>query len=492
MTVPFKNIPANIRVPLFYAEVDNSRANTAQPAGRTLIIGQITSAGSAAANLPALNQGTDDAIRFGGPGSVLAVMVAAYRKNDPLGEVWCLPIADDSGATAALATFQFTAAATTAGTLYLYVAGVRYALPVSTTQTTAQLATALAALVNADTSAFVTAAPSTSTVTFTAKNKGPLSTPIYLIVNFMGAAQGEVTPAGLTYAIGYTAGSATSPSLAAGLAALGDMTFDVIVSPYYDIVTLNALRDFLNDATGRWSYLSQTYGHVFTCGNGTLGTMTTLGAGRNNQHETIVGVFGNAEPPWVWAAAFAGAAASSLRNDPAVPLQTVAVQGLLPPAVPNRYVLSERNTLLYNGISTFTVGDDGVVRIENLITTYQKNAFGAVDNSYLEVETMFTLAFVLRFMKAAVTSKFSRAKLAADGIRTTDPNVVTPSVIRAEVIAKYRELESLGLVQNGDEFKAGLVVEKNVSNPNRVDVLWPGTLINQLRVFALLAQFRLS
>ncbi|ARL55612.1 hypothetical protein BOC52_02440 [Burkholderia pseudomallei] len=27
---------------------------------------------------------------------------------------------------------------------------------------------------------------------------------------------------------------------------------------------------------------------------------------------------------------------------------------------------------------------------------------------------------------------------------------------------------------------------------NRVDVLWPGVLINQLRIFALLAQFRLS
>ena len=36
-----------------------------------------------------------------------------------------------------------------------------------------------------------------------------------------------------------------------------------------------------------------------------------------------------------------------------------------------------------------------------------------------------------------------------------------------------------------------LIVEQNASNPNRVDCLWPGTLINQLRIFALLAQFRL-
>jgi phage tail sheath gpL-like len=69
---------------------------------------------------------------------------------------------------------------------------------------------------------------------------------------------------------------------------------------------------------------------------------------------------------------------------------------------------------------------------------------------------------------------------------------VTPNVIRADIIAQYRTLEEAGLVQNGDAFKQALIVDKNPSNPNRVDVLWPGTLINQLRIFALLAQFRLN
>jgi phage tail sheath gpL-like len=164
---------------------------------------------------------------------------------------------------------------------------------------------------------------------------------------------------------------------------------------------------------------------------------------------------------------------------------------LAPPLV-DRFVLTDRNTLLYTGISTFTVGDDGTVRIENLITTYQKNAFGAADNSYLEVETLFTLAFVLRFMKIAITSKYSRVKLASNQQRIAAGSaVVTPNMIKAELIAQYRQLESLGMVQNADAFKEGLVVEQNASNPNRVDVLWPGTLIDQLRVFALLAQFRL-
>ena len=154
----------------------------------------------------------------------------------------------------------------------------------------------------------------------------------------------------------------------------------------------------------------------------------------------------------------------SLRNDPGRPLQSLAVQGVLAPELQDRFELTERNNLLYSGISTFTVDDDGTVRIENLITTYQKNSYGDADDSYLEVETLFSLMFVTRYLRTAVTSKFGRMKLAADGTRFAPGAViVTPNII---------------------------IVEQNAKNPNRVDVLWPGTLMNQLRIFALLNQFR--
>jgi phage tail sheath gpL-like len=84
-------------------------------------------------------------------------------------------------------------------------------------------------------------------------------------------------------------------------------------------------------------------------------------------------------------------------------------------------------------------------------------------------------------------------KLASDATRVrAGRNVVTPKVIRAELIAQYRQLEDEGFVQNGDAFAQQVVVEKDAQNPNRVNVLWPGTLINQLRIFATLIQFRLN
>jgi phage tail sheath gpL-like len=492
MTVQFKNIPQALRVPLFYAEVDNSQANTATAQQRALIIGQMTSLGNGVAGIPVLSQGVSDAQAVGGPNSMLAQMVAAYRGADTFGELWLLPLADAAGSTAATGSIAFTAAATANGTLSLYLGGVRYTMPVTTTQTTAQLATALAAIINADATCPVTATASTSTVTFTADNKGATGNDIDLRVNYLGTAGGEATPTGLTFTITAMTSGATAPTLSTALANLGSQSYDFIVCPYTDTTSLDALKTFMNDTTGRWSWSQQIYGHVFAAQRGNLSALVTAGTARNNQHETIMGVYDTPTPCYVWAAAMTGAAAASLRTDPALPLQTVAIPGVLPPPLQSRFQLSDRNTLLYDGISTFMVADDGTVAIENLITTYQKNAFGNADNSYLEVETLFTLAYVLRYMRTAITSKYARVKLADNGTRFgAGAAIVTPNTIRAELIAQYRALEDAGYVQNADAFKAALIVERDKSNPNRVNVLYPPTLIAQLRVFAVLLQFRL-
>lgn len=493
MPVPFKQIPPGIRVPLFYAELDNSMANTSTANQRTLIIGQITSSGTATPNVPIISAGPSDAKTAGGQGSQLALMTAAYRANDSFGEVWYLPLADDGSAVAAAGNVLFTQPATAPGVLSLYVAGQVVSVPLTGSQTVAQIATATAAAINAVSDLPVTAAVDGSIaakVNLTAKNKGLAGNDIDLRVNYGGSQAGQALPPGLTYTITPMAGGLVNPSLTLGLAALLDMPFDFIVCPYTDTISLNALSAFLNDATGRWSWQQQVYGHVFAAQRGTFAGLTTFGVTRNDQHASVLGFNDSPSPNWIWAAAYAGASASSLRVDPGLPLQTVPVYGVLAPPLQSRFNLSMRNTLLYDGISTFTVGQDGVVRLENIITTYQTNGFGQPDNSYLEVESLFLLAFVLRSLMGMVTSKYARVKLASNGTRVAPgSNVVTPATIKGDLIAKYQELEAQGYVQNSKAFAAGLIVQQN--GANRIDVLWPGTLIGQLRIFALLAQFRL-
>ena len=69
---------------------------------------------------------------------------------------------------------------------------------------------------------------------------------------------------------------------------------------------------------------------------------------------------------------------------------------------------------------------------------------------------------------------------------------MTPGLIKSSLIAQYRQDMFSGLVENMSAFKAHLICERDTNDPNRVNVLYPPDLINQLRVFAVLAQFRLQ
>lgn len=493
MTIPFKSIPQNLRAPLFYVELDNSKANSGAGTQRALIIGQVTSGGSAVPNTPQISQGATEAKSVGGPGSMLALMTAAYRAGDPFGEVWYLPLADGQSSVAATGAVAFTAAATATGVLFLYIAGNLVTMTVSATQTQAQLATALVAAINANTDLPVTAAvdgTTASKVNVTAKNKGLAGNDIDLQLNYRGAAGGEATPPGLAVTITQMSGGLVNPDLTTALANLQDKEFDFIAFPYTDTASLDAMKSFLSSTTGRWSWSKQLYGGAYGAKRGTLGELTTFGTARNDEHMSIMGFSGSPTPSWIWAANIAAVVAVSARADAALPLQTLALTAVLAPPLTSRFALTDRNVLLWDGVSTFTVAADGTVQIENLITTYQLNSFGQPDDSYLQVETLLTIQFVLRELKADITSKYSRVKLADNGTRFAPGSaIVTPNIIRGSQVAKYQDLEYRGYVQKSDVFAKSIIVEKNRQNPNRVDVLYPATLINQLRIFALLFQF---
>jgi phage tail sheath gpL-like len=493
VTIAFKNIPQNLRVPLFYAELDNSHANTAASTLRALLIGQMTATGTGTADTPQISAGPADANLVGGVGSMLAAMTQAYRNADPFGELWYLPLADDPEAVAATGTVTITAPPTSPGVLSLYIAGMLVSLSVSNSQTVAQIGTALAGVINQNQNLPVTAAAAAGVVTLTAKNAGLAGNGIDVQLNYLGTPGGQVTPAGMTVDIAPMAGGLLNPDLTAGLANLTDMAFDFIALPYTDTASLDAMKSLLSSTTGRWSWSQQVYGGCYSAYEGTLGDLTTFGTTRNDEHMSITGYSDSPSPPWCWAATLAGAVAVSANADPALPLQTCALPGILPPPVASQFSITERNVLLWDGISTFTVAQDGTVAIENQVTTYQVNSFGMPDDSYLEVETLNTIAYILRQLKADVTSKYSRVKLAADGTKFAPGSaIVTPGIIRAGQIAKYQELEYNGYVQQSDVFASAIIVEINATNPNRVDVLYPAILINQLRIFALLFQFSLQ
>jgi len=504
MAIPFSQVPSTLRVPLFWAELDNSAAAGGADKPKTLLLGQQTAAGSAAADTPVLVPNAIQAAGLFGEGSQVHRMALRYFENDPFGEVWAIP-QDDAAGTQATANITVAGPATSAGTVFLYVGGVRIDVPVADEDTAAEIVTAIVARFADDDIAAVvscTAADGAGdTVDITALNDGTLGDAIDVRTNYLGVAGGEAYPDGVTVTDGVTdlevaaitlgddTGGATDPTLTAAIAAMGDVEYDYIVSAYNMTAELDRLETELAD---RWDAMRQVYGHCFAALRGTQGTLSTAGNLRNDAHVSIFGFDEAPTTPEEVAAAFAGACARSLKIDAARPLQTLPLLGVKPTPRVDAFTATEQDSLLFDGVACGYVAG-GKLRITRAITTYQKDAFDNPDASYLDLNTLATLQYVLRFLKSRIESRYPRHKLVNDGTNFgAGQAVVSPSTIRAELVAGYLELEKLALVEDVDAFVENLIVERDDGDPNRVNVLYPPDLANQLRIVATLVQFRLQ
>ncbi|EOG9562751.1 head maturation protease, ClpP-related [Salmonella enterica subsp. enterica serovar Newport] len=369
----------------------------------------------------------------------------------------------------------------------------RVQAPVTSGDDAAAVAVSIKDAVNANPDLPFTATSEAGVVTLTARHKGLYGNEIPVTLNYYGFGGGEVLPAGVNITVASGVKGAGAPALNDAVAAMGDEPFDYIGLPFNDTASVNTMATEMNDSSGRWSYVRQLYGHVYTAKTGTLSELVAAGDQFNLQHITLAGYEKDTQTPAdELAASRTARAAVFIRNDPARPTQTGELVDMLPAPKGKRFTTTEQQTLLSHGVATAYV-ESGVLRIQRDITTYRKNAYGVADNSYLDSETLHTSAYVLRRLKSVITSKYGRHKLANDGTRFgSGQAIVTPAVIRGELGSTYRQMEREGIVENFDLFQQHLIVERNANNSNRLDVLFPPDYVNQLRVFAVLNQFRLQ
>jgi phage tail sheath gpL-like len=317
-------------------------------------------------------------------------------------------------------------------------------------------------------------------------------------VNYYGTIGGEIMPPGLDLtlpATGFLTGGTGVPNFDAAIASLGEQQFEYVAMPYTDSTSLMAWElEYGFSDTGRWGWQRQLFGHIFSAKRGLYADLITYGATRNSGVVSIM-AFENSNPSPMneAAAAYAAKAQRALVNDPARPLQTLSLNKIKLAPIDDRFNFIELNALATTGLAIQKPGTDGQPMIARENTTYQLNLYGQADDAYELVTTLATLAKLLRNQRHAITSKFARHKLANDGTRFGPGQaVVTPGIIKGELIAQYRQDEFNGLVEDTRNFKNHLLVERDPNDPNRVNVLYPPDLINQLRVFAVLAQFRLQ
>lgn len=489
MTVPFNQIPNDRLVPFVYAEFDNSRA--AQGPGvqsyKTVLVGQRRSTGTKAAESLSIVTSLAQAETYFGRGSQLADMFRSFFENNIASEVWGVPLSDGGGA-AASGSIVFSGTATESGTARLHVAGYRINVPVVSGDDGTDVATALETeLAKAENGHLpVSYLRSGATVNLIAKNGGTLGNDIDVRLNYYA---GEELPDGVSASITQPTGGSGGPDLQDAIDALGDEQFNVIVHPFSDATNIGAIEDELEN---RWGPLLQNDGVSICYKSDTYANLITYGDARNSPHSVVMGGYNSPTPAWRIAAALGANIAYYGQQDPARPIQNLELKGVLSPANADRFTNEERNTLLRYGVATFKVSNDGSTIIERCVTTYKTNAADAPDTSYRDVETVLTLSYIRWDWRNYILTRYARHKLASDGVRySAGQSVVTPNLMKAEAVLKFKQWQGLGLVEGLEQFKRDLVVEINASDPNRIDILLPTDLINQLRVAATNIQFLL-
>jgi len=485
--ISFNSIPVSLRVPGAYVEFDSSRAGGGLPAipNRVLVIGQKLAAGTAAALVPQRIFGTEQAEQLFGKASILARTIGAFKKADPSSECWAIALTDLLAGTAATGTITVTGPATAAGTIALMIAGQPVPVAVANAAAANTVAAAIGAAINAKTSLPVTATVETNVVTLVCRHKGTAGNDVDVRHSYY---QGEALPAGIALAIVALATGAGDPDYETVWPAIADGDYRTIILAHNSPAVLASVEDELRDRMGPLRMLES---FCWTAKRGDLAALAAFGPTRNSEFVSNIGTGVSPTPPWEWAGNYGAIGGYYTAIDPARPLQTLRLDAVLPPAENARFGRNDREALLAVGIATFVVDPGGNVTIERSVTSYQKDAYGQASTAFLDAETLLTLSYIRVSIRARFLSKFPRHKLANDGTRfASGQAIVTPSVLAAELLGLMRELEEAGLVENLDQFKADLIVERDASDPNRVNALVPPDLVNQLRVTASQVQFR--
>lgn len=462
--ISFSSIPSSIRKPGKYFEFNTSLAVRTLPANdqRMLIIGQRMTAGSVAQVVPTQVLSDAEAAAYFGAGSIAHLMTRAAIKAYPYLDVTVCAL-DDSASTpvARVQTIEISGPATGTGVVTLYVGNVAYEVGVNKDDTATIIGAALKTALDNDSALPFTVEHTTGTLVFTAKNKGTVANQIDFLIT--------VTAAGVTATSTATTAGSVDPLLATALAACFGEQYDIIVSPFIDATSLTALETHLDNVSGP---MEQRPGVGVIADDDALATVTTLAGTINSGRILLAYLRGTKSPAFELAAAYGAVLASE--EDPARPLNTLALTGIAAPAIADRLSRTEQESCLNNGVAPLEVGPGEAVQIVRAITTYTENASGIADVSLLDVTTIRTLDYVRESVRTRIALRFPREKLSSK----------TPDAVRDQILDVLEKLEELEIVEEVTANADGVIVERDLTDTNRLNAKIPVDVVNGLHVFA--------
>lgn len=510
MPIAFNQIPAKIGVPGTYVEFDGSNARTSA-GGKpysALIFGQMSAAKTLAnptgstvpANLPAQVTSAAQAAQYFGSGSVLAHMAKTFFATNPYTTVYFAPQLDNAAGVARVVTvgyaIAYAAPAVVAGVERLYIGEDEYATAVAIGDTGAAVATALAALITADTTALFTAAAAAGVLTLTAKAKGELLNDVQITAQYY---DGETSPSGAFAPIAQTVAGLQNPDVTTSLAACSSLDFTHCVFPYND--DANALL-ITAEAQQRWAPLpnatslgqGQNDFMIFGAFRGTEAEFTTFASDRNSQHMTVAHIepqtawggvvyAGLMSSAWQYSAAYGAASISLVSVVANKPHQNYVLTALKAAPRVSRFPWVSRNRTIALGGSTYTYTPSDQVLLENGITTMTLTNTGVTSDAEQRVETQFANSFIRWSLRVTLETKFPAHRLADDG-RGLPSDVATPLRVKAVLVSLASEWANLGIIENLPAFIKSVVVERSAVDCNRIEFEIRPDIVNVLVVKA--------
>ena len=462
--IAFNSIPASIRKPGKYAEFNTALAVRTLPGNlqRTLIIAQRLAVGTVLANTVVDVFSDTEAAAYFGRGSMAHLMVRAALVANPYLSLQVITMDDAVAGVVATNTVTITGTASATGVLTVMVGDVAVQVAVASGDLAATVAAALKGQFDNQPDLPVVASVAAAVVTLTARHKGTLGNGLKV--------SSSSTATGITVANTAPASGATDPTIATALAIVYASGHNIIITPWNDIPNLTALRTHLDSTGGALEKRGAVgiYAHT-----GTLAAATTLAPSINSGRITGILVPSAYENSYEVAAAYGAVVA--FEEDPARPLNTLALTGIAAPPLANRLSRTEQENALYNGVTPSEVGPGDVVQIVRAITTYIKDPQGIPDIALLDLTTIRTLDYARKAWVERISLRFPRSKKSKR----------VKARVREELLDVAYKLEDLEILENVKENEDGFIIEDDLQDPNRLDCRIPADVVNGLHIVAM-------
>jgi len=479
--------------PITEANLVSKLTNIAPSDRIPLILAQGTSAGSFTSGALVTNisneLGTGKALC--GAGSIGHLMIDIFKAINSQTRLDAIIVSDNGSGVAATGSVAFAASSPAAGTLYVTVGSYtknRYAIATTTSSTATTIGNDLVTAITADSNSPVTAANSTGTVTFTAKNKGTEGNRITIQV--------ESLPSGVTQTTTVFTSGATDPTLTGILTKIDASRYDII-SPVAFLSTIKThleakfnTRNQILDGVGIVAK-TDTYANLQTAAApATLASkvITYIGVKLVNDADYKGGSM--PELDYTIPAYIAALRTLRLKNNASIssfmmsennrggyftagiPYSNMKLNNFATIAAGKGFTLDEIEGLGDLGISTLSMDESGTVAVTNKLwmSAYKQATPTADGYTYQTLNKSDCATTARAYIMTNLKNYYAQAGLTAgDTPDNTLARYANEKTIRAYIVGLYIDLTKFpyNVLQYSDtllnEFKQNLVVTVNTA-----------------------------